>query len=620
MKRIHSLPDHLINQIAAGEIVERPASALKEMLENSLDAQATSITVDIAQGGVKLIRVTDNGVGITGDDLPLALHRHATSKISSLTDLERVSSLGFRGEGLASIAAVARLTLTSRAQDAAHAYRIQAVDGVIHAVEPAAHAQGTTVEMLDLYFNVPARRKFLKSENTEFVHCGNLFERLALAYPSVEFLLRHNNKEVWRLPHHALDERAAALLGKEFVDAARSISASSAGLAVHGFIADPSFSKHHRDAQFFYVNGRFVRDKTVQHALRQAYRDVLHHERHPAYVLFLTLDPEQVDVNVHPSKIEVRFREAQAVHQFLFHSIHKALAATSAGASGLTRVPQQPDASSTLATPSPLGTDLSFAKHGGGNVRTPTSYASPHATARPTQSSVKEAFAFYKALQPSHGGKHESSPPSPQPTSHDTSVAADIPPLGFALAQLHGVYILSQTQNGLVIIDMHAAHERIVYERFKKAFDSDKSIPMQTLLLPATWPATRTECALVQDHAEEIQQLGLELVQLSPTQIAVRSVPLWLAQSDPIQLAQAVLKDIQHYGLTHALTEERDKILATMACHGAVRARRQLTLAEMNALMRDMELTERSNQCNHGRPTWTQFSMKDIDKLFMRGE
>lgn len=528
MKRIQRLPDHLVNQIAAGEVVERPASALKEMLENSLDAGSTRISVDLAQGGIKLIRVTDNGAGIAADDLPLALDRHATSKIASLDDLESVGTLGFRGEGLASVASVSRLTLVSRPQDADHAHQIIAIDGTLHPVEPAAHPHGTSVEVVDLYFNTPARRKFLKSENTEYAHCAATFERIALAHPHVEFLLRHNGKVAWRLPSQSAEDRVAALLGKDFVAAAIPLDSQAGPLALTGFVASPTYSKASRDAQYFYVNGRFVRDKTAQHALRQAYRDVLHHDRHPAYALFFTLEPSGVDVNVHPTKIEVRFRESQAVHQFLFHSVHKALAMP----------------------------------------------------------------------------------------AHDEN---GIPPLGFALAQLHGVYILSQCAEGLILVDMHAAHERIVYERLKTALETD-AIPLQPLLLPVSFAADRMEVATAHEHGEEMKRLGVELAPLSPTQIAVRGVPVWLKDGDPVDLARAVLKDVREFGLTQVLTERRNELLATMACHGAVRANRQLTLPEMNALLRDMEATERSGQCNHGRPTWSRLTMRDLDKLFMRGQ
>jgi len=628
MKRIQRLPDHLVNQIAAGEVVERPASALKEMLENSLDAGAGKVTVDLAQGGIKLIRVTDNGSGIEPDDLPLALDRHATSKIHSLSDLESVSTLGFRGEGLASVASVSRLTLTSRPQDSAHAHQIVAIDGTLHPIEPAAHPEGTSVEVVDLYFNTPARRKFLKSEATEYAHCSATFERIALAHPHVEFLLRHNGKVVQRLPAQTLAERIGALLGRDFVDAALTVDAEAAGLTLRGLVASPTYSKASRDAQYFYVNGRFVRDKLAQHAIRQAFRDVLHHERHPCYALFLTLPPEGVDVNVHPTKIEVRFRESQAIHQFVFHGVNKVLASTVAGST-----PQQVgfgQASSDGVAPAP-----SLAASAPG--------AAPTLTARPVyqqQSSLplsvaREANAGYAAM---FSGVREDEqrlaerPALPEASANLASLATlssaaaalpasdpdGLPPLGFALAQLHGVYILSQCAEGLILVDMHAAHERIVYERLKTALEAD-AIPSQPLLLPVSFAADKLEVATVHDEATGMQRLGLDLAPLSPTQIAVRAVPIWLKDGDPVELARAVIKDVREAGMSRVLTERRNELLATMACHGAVRANRQLTLAEMNALLRDMEATERSNQCNHGRPTWVRLGMKELDGLFLRG-
>ncbi|KMN48414.1 DNA mismatch repair protein [Chromobacterium violaceum] len=631
MTRIQRLPDHLVNQIAAGEVVERPASALKEMLENSLDAGATRISVDLAQGGIKLIRVTDNGAGIAADDLPLALDRHATSKIASLDDLESVATLGFRGEGLASVASVSRLTLTSRPQDAEHAHQIIAIDGTLHPVEPAAHPHGTSVEVVDLYFNTPARRKFLKSENTEYAHCAATFERIALAHPEVEFLLRHNGKVAWRLPSQSAEDRVAALLGKDFVAAAIPLDSQAGPLALSGFVASPTYSKASRDAQYFYVNGRFVRDKTAQHALRQAYRDVLHHDRHPAYALFFTLEPSGVDVNVHPTKIEVRFRESQAVHQFLFHSVHKALAGTSAGAAPTVQV----EGAETAAPQLPRGESAPLFANA--SPRPASSGAPAPQPFQYQQQSIplnvaREAVGVYDKL---FGGLREEeralsrpepaipSPAAPLPhpavlamPAHDEN---GIPPLGFALAQLHGVYILSQCAEGLILVDMHAAHERIVYERLKTALESD-AIPLQPLLLPVSFAADRMEVATAHEHGEEMKRLGVELAPLSPTQIAVRGVPVWLKDGDPVELARAVLKDVREFGLTQVLTERRNELLATMACHGAVRANRQLTLPEMNALLRDMEATERSGQCNHGRPTWTRLTMRDLDKLFMRGQ
>nr|WP_199064579.1 DNA mismatch repair endonuclease MutL [Chromobacterium sp. ASV5] len=612
MKRIQRLPDHLVNQIAAGEVVERPASALKEMLENSLDAGASRISVDLAQGGIKLIRVSDNGAGIAAEDLPLALDRHATSKIASLEDLESVATLGFRGEGLASVASVSRLTLVSRPHDAEHAHQIIAIDGSLHPVEPAAHAPGTSVEVVDLYFNTPARRKFLKSENTEYAHCEATFERIALAHPHVEFILRHNGKAIWRLPRQSLAERVAAMLGKDFVQASIEVDSAAGPLSLAGFVASPTYSKASRDAQYFYVNGRFVRDKTAQHALRQAYRDVLHHERHPVYALFLTMEPGGVDVNVHPTKIEVRFRESQAIHQFLFHSVHKALAGTSAGAAPTVRM-DEAEAAAPIAPPA-------------AQAARPMPFQTPSYQQQSIPLHVaRESIGVYDKLfsgvrEEERALSRPEAPPSFAPVAalpaHDPD---GIPPLGFALAQLHGVYILSQCLEGLILVDMHAAHERIVYERLKTALESD-SIPLQPLLLPVSFAADRMEVATAHEHGEAMKKLGVELAPLSPTQIAVRGVPVWLKDGDPVELARAVLKDVREHGLSAVLTERRNELLATMACHGSVRANRQLTLPEMNALLRDMEATERSGQCNHGRPTWTRLTMRDLDKLFMRGQ
>ncbi|RQW29508.1 DNA mismatch repair endonuclease MutL [Rhodobacteraceae bacterium CH30] len=639
MKRIQKLSDHLVNQIAAGEVVERPASALKEMLENSLDAGASKISVDLAQGGIKLIRVSDNGSGIAADDLTLALDRHATSKIACLDDLEQVATLGFRGEGLASVASVSRLTLVSRPQGEPHAHQIVAIDGTLHPVEPAAHPEGTSVEMVDLYFNTPARRKFLKSEATEYAHCAATFERIALAHPGVEMILRHNGKVVSRLPAQSLADRVGAILGRDFVDASLIIDSAAADLSLRGLVASPTFSKASRDAQYFYVNGRFVRDKTAQHALRQAYRDVLHHERHPAYALFFTLDPAGVDVNVHPTKIEVRFRESQAIHQFLFHSVHKALAA-SAGNNATAATPNAsvaavPADESSKPVPTPIGMPVNPTPataplfppvRTDSPARSHTPFAPRFEQQRIPLAVAREAVGVYDKLFT--GLRDEERATAPQPVTDPVPFtpappAPDngdgIPPLGFALAQLHGVYILAQAVDGLVLVDMHAAHERIVYERLKNALESDV-IPMQPLLLPVSFGADRFEAACAQEHGEAMQKLGIELAPLSPTQIAIRGVPIWLKDGDAVELARAVLKDVREHGMSAVLTERRNELLAGMACHGAVRANRQLTLTEMNALLRDMEATERSGQCNHGRPTWTRLTMRDLDKLFMRGQ
>ncbi len=603
MPAIHLLPDHLINQIAAGEVVERPASALKEILENSLDAGAGEIQVDLQQGGIKLIRVTDNGGGIAKAELALALSRHATSKIASLDDLQKVATLGFRGEGLASIASVSRLTLTSRAAGQDMAWQVDTLEGTISEPQPAALAAGTRVEVHDLYYNTPARRKFLKTEGTEFAHCEDMFRRIALAYPDIAFTLFHNGKVQWRLPRQPLDKRIAAILGADFAQSALMLDESAGGLRLYGLAGSPTLSKSSRDGQYFYVNGRFVRDKVVAHAIREAYKDVLHHDRHSAYALFFELNPEGVDVNVHPTKIEVRFRESQPVHRFLFHALHKALALTTAG----TAVP--------------------VVDAGGAAPIASSQY--PRYEQAAMSLAAHEPRNFYETLfgglKANPGAGLSAAPglaPSPVLAASSSTDAAPadvvVPPLGYAIAQLHGIYVLAQNAEGLVVVDMHAAHERIVYERLKTALDAD-SLAMQPLLIPVVFQADRLDVATVEEHGELLPRLGFEIGIASPTHLAVRAVPVMLQQADAAELARAVLKDIREVGASRVLTERRNELLATMACHGAVRANRQLTLTEMNALLRDMEATERSGQCNHGRPTWFRLSMGELDKLFMRG-
>jgi DNA mismatch repair protein MutL len=598
MAEIHLLPDLLINQIAAGEVVERPASALKELLENAVDAGATDIAVHLAQGGVKQLRVVDNGVGIGRDDLALALARHATSKISSLEDLERVGSLGFRGEALASIAAVARVTLLSRLSEARHAWQLEAEGGALSEPQPAALGAGTSVEVRDLYFNTPARRKFLKTEATEFAHCDEMFRRVALSRPDVGFTLQHNGRVQWHLPPLAASpgKRIGAVLGEEFAQSAVLLDERSGDLRLWGLAGSPSYSRGTRDAQYFYVNGRFVRDKLLAHAIREAYRDVLHHQRHPAFVLFLELDPLGVDVNVHPTKIEVRFRDSRAVHQLVFHALNKALSQRAGSASQGSEFSSQ-DSGAMVRKPDYLRPSVQ-----------------PGYTPPPTQSRMAfgaaQPLAFYDTLFGQ--AVRSSEAPAMEPE-------AEIPPLGFAIAQLHGVYILAQNDKGLVVVDMHAAHERIIYEKLKGALDA-QSLSMQPLLIPVTFQADRLDVATVEEHAAALHELGFEIAPLSPTALAVRAVPVMLKHADAAQLARDVLRDLREVGASRLLTERRNELLATMACHGAVRANRQLNVPEMNALLRDMEATERAGQCNHGRPTWFQFSMADLDKLFMRGQ
>ncbi|OGA43260.1 MAG: DNA mismatch repair protein MutL [Betaproteobacteria bacterium RIFCSPLOWO2_12_FULL_65_110] len=582
MASIRILSDTLISQIAAGEVVERPASVLKELLENSLDAGASSIDVSLVQGGVKQIRVTDDGGGIAADDLPLALARHATSKIASLGDLEQVRSLGFRGEALASIASVARLGLTSRAGDARHATSLRAEGGQAGALQPAAHATGTTIEVEDLYFNTPARRKFLRTEATEFSHCEQVYSRAALSRSEVAFSLRHNGRVISHLAATDAPRRTGAILGAEFAAAARPVAEQIAGLALSGFVASPNYTRGSRDEQYLYVNGRFVRDKVLAHALSDAYRDVLHGDRYPAYVLFLAIDPAAVDVNVHPAKIEVRFRDSRAVHRFVYHAVSKALAASAGNAPVVYAAP------------------MAAVQPGGGMKQGSLGIAQPVASYDAMFSQARST-----GRMPLSAGTE-----SPPPES---------PPLGYALAQLHGVYILAQNVRGLVLVDMHAAHERIVYERLKSALDA-RTLAMQKLLIPVTFNADRLDVATVEENQSALHALGFELAPLSPTALAVRAVPVELAAGNIAELARAVLADLREYGASRVLTERRDELLATMACHGAVRANRALGVAEMNALLRDMEDTERAGQCNHGRPTWYQMSLADLDKLFLRGQ
>ncbi len=591
MSSIRLLPDLLINQIAAGEVIERPAAALKELLENSLDAGATDVAVQLEGGGIKLLRVRDNGSGISQDELPFALMRHATSKIASLEDLQRVASMGFRGEALASMAAVAQVVLTSRSADSVHAWQIQAVDGSHSDAAPAAHALGTSVEVRELYFNTPARRKFLKSEATELAYCEETFKRIALSRPDVAFSLQHNNRMVWQLPAQqgeaVMAKRIEALLGKEFAQSAVSVSRQAADLSLFGIASLPAYSKATRDAQYFFVNGRFIRDKVVAHAIRQAYQDILHHQRHPAFVLFLDLPPELVDVNVHPSKSEVRFRESQAIHQFVFHTLQQALSAPVSMADNAPNMPHQPAPSSYMQQPMRL-----------------------HMAAQP--------LAFYDAL---FGGRNQESSISTdiQPDVRTAHATTDIPPLGFALAQLSGIYILAQNLHGLVVVDMHAAHERIVYEKLKTSLDQQQ-IPTQPLLIPVSFPADALDVATVEEEQAALAQLGFDIAPLSPTTLAVRAMPAMLKQAHAEAAARDVLHELREYGATRALTERRNELLSTLACHSAVRANRILTIAEMNHILREMERTERSGQCNHGRPTWFQMTITELDALFMRGK
>ena len=601
MPHIHLLPDLLISQIAAGEVVERPASVLKELLENALDAGATAVQIALEEGGVKLIRIADDGCGIPQEELALALTRHATSKIASLEDLERVGTMGFRGEALASIAAVARVVLTSRAQGAAHAWRLAggSSENAGCAPEPAALVAGTVVEMRDLYYNTPARRKFLKSEGTEFAHCAEVVKRIALAWPQVAITLTHNGRAALTLPRADARRRAAAILGDDFLTDSRVVEAAAGPLRLTGHAALPAHARARSDAQYCYVNGRFVRDKVLAHALREAYQDMLHGSRYPAYCVFLELDPATVDVNVHPAKTEVRFRDSRAVHQFVYHAVNKALSAPLGGIA----------AAAPLAPMAPVAAAPTYAP------RTP-----PPAFVPPRQESLlvsEPAIAAYT------GFVAAARPPAPDlaPPATATLPAGDgaAPLLGYAVAQLHGVYILAQNAAGMVVVDMHAAHERILYEKLKTALDT-RQIATQNLLIPAVFAADPLDIAAVEEHAEALADLGFAIAPLGPNQLGVRGIPALLDSGDPAALARSLLGELREHGISQLATARRNELLATMACHGAVRARRLLSIPEMNALLRQMEETERAGQCNHGRPTWTELPLAELDRLFRRGE
>lgn len=595
MSAIKPLPESLISQIAAGEVVERPASVLKELLENSVDAGSTEIAISLAEGGIKEIRVSDNGAGITEDDLPLALQRHATSKITSLSDLESVTSMGFRGEALASIASVSRVSIASQVGEARHGAMIRSEGGTPHPVEPAATPKGTVVTVNDLYYNTPARRKFLRTEGTEFAHCDDVFRRLALVHHGVGLSLRHNGKVSHHYTASNRQKRIASVLGDAFVTGARELDESTLGMRLTGYAGDPGDSRASRDAQYFFVNGRFVRDKTAAHAAREAYRDVMHGERQPTYVLFLEIDPRAVDVNVHPAKTEVRFRDSRAVHQFLYHAISKALARPAGDA---------PAATVEISTNAPRPIVYPPREQ----IQAPLGIAAP----------VGRYVAMFNETRDSKPSAGLAAATSAlRPNTVDVQPGLDTP-LGYALGQLHGVYVLAQNNHGLVLVDMHAAHERIMYEGLKSALD-DHKISSQQLLIPATLNVEPLDGVTADEHGETLKQLGFDIATLSPTTLVARAVPALLADGDIGELVRAVLREIREFGATRVLTDHRDELLSTMACHGAVRANRTLTIPEMNALLRKMEETERSGQCNHGRPTWFQLSLSDLDKLFMRG-
>jgi len=581
---IQQLPSHLVNQIAAGEVVERPASVVKELVENSLDAGARSVQIDIVAGGQKLIRIRDDGKGIRKEELALALSRHATSKISSLEDLEAVASLGFRGEALPSIASVARLTLTSRVEGADAAWQVESDGGKTSAPAPAAHPAGTTVEAHDLFYNTPARRRFLRTERTEFGHIEKWVRRLALSRPEIAFTLTHNQRTSLNLPaastQEAQRQRIAKICGESFAGQCVYLERETEGIALAGWIGLPTFNRSQPDLQYWFVNGRSVTDKTLAHAVRHAYRDVLFHGRFPAYVLNLAMDPAGVDANAHPAKHEVRFRDGRRVHGVVSQAVDVALRETRPGGHGVTPIPM---------------TRVSVFGQGSMSLSTP-----------PSESSVRESLAAYRAMAADVA-------PHGEPSSGD-----DVPPLGFAVAQLAGVYILAENREGLVVVDMHAAHERIIYEKLKRGYD-DRGLVRQPLLVPETIAVAESEADLVEQSGDVLVTLGLVVDRSGPTSLTVREVPALLHSADVESLLRDVLADLAESGHSNRVADASDDFLATMACHHSVRANRQLSLAEMNALLREMENTERADQCNHGRPTWTTITMSELDRLFLRG-
>jgi DNA mismatch repair protein MutL len=599
IRRIQALPDQLISQIAAGEVVERPASVVKELMENAIDAGAQRIEVRLEDGGTRLIAITDDGSGIVESDLPLAFARHATSKISNLDELESVASLGFRGEALASIASVAHSSLTTRASNAAHALQL---DGDTGQVSPAAHAKGTTILVRDLFSRTPARRKFLKTEATEAAACADVFRRVALAHPDINFNLVHQGKEIENWVASSWQARTIAGLGREYQNAHREVAVGHPQLSIKGIAGAPTLGRARADRQFFYVNGRFVRDKVLMHAVRQAYDDVLHGDRQPAYALFLQLDPRMVDVNVHPAKTEVRFRDSRAVHQFVFHAVSDALRETASE--------RQAAHEQSASVPQTLqGFDQAN--------QTPISfeYSRPQQQANTSLYAVREnKSASANSLQTNnlqilaqafeHDGRNDKT--------------QEIPPLGYALGQLHGVYVIAQNSQGLLIVDMHAAHERVVYEKLKTAMRLQQ-LPLQNLLIPISFDVDEMDVATAIAEQAHLKRLGLELDALGPKQLALRSLPALLSVNNAARLCHDILAELRVAGSTRTLEQREDNLLASMACHAAVRANRALTLDEMNGLLRDMENTAGADQCNHGRPTWAQLSMAQLDTLFLRG-
>ncbi|EMR4108024.1 MULTISPECIES: DNA mismatch repair endonuclease MutL [Stenotrophomonas] len=623
---IRPLPEILINQIAAGEVVERPASVVKELVENAIDAGASRVDIDLEEGGVRLIRIRDNGSGIAPEQLPLAVSRHATSKIADLDDLESVATLGFRGEALPSIASVSRFTLCSRRAHDEHGSALQIEGGKIGEVTPRAHAPGTTVEVRELFYNVPARRKFLRAERTELGHIEEWLRSLALARPDVELRVSHNGKASRRYKPGDLysDARLAETLGEDFANQAVRVDHSGAGLRLHGWIAQPHYSRASADQQYLYVNGRSVRDRSVAHAVKMAYGDVLYHGRQPAYVLFLELDPTRVDVNVHPAKHEVRFRDSRLVHDFVYRTLKDALADTRAGMSAqeIGAGPAHPVDAAAVPMASSAGASgfglVRGAAPGSGGGGGGFSGWRPQ---QPLGLQVADAPAAYAALYATPAAAERAAALPPMPSENGlpvTSADAGVPPLGYAIAQLHGIYILAENAEGLIVVDMHAAHERIGYERLKNAHDGI-GLQSQPLLVPITLAVGEREADTAESEADTLAALGFEVTRAGPGSLHVRSIPALLAHAEPEGLLRDVLTDLREHGQSRRVASARDELLSTMACHGAVRANRRLTVPEMNALLRDMEITERSGQCNHGRPTWARFSLAEIDRWFLRG-
>lgn len=595
-KAIQPLPSVLVSQIAAGEVIERPASVLKELLENALDAGAQNIEIRLDGGGIRRIAVTDDGHGMPKDQLVLALTQHATSKITSLADLESVNSMGFRGEALPSIASVTTLSLRSRTAHDEHAWELHAGQAE---PQPSAGAVGSTVDVRQIFDHIPARRKFLRTEGTEFGHCITAAERIALAYPKIGFRIYHNNKASRHWPAGTIQDRIVQVLGTEFVDQCVGVESTHDLIRLEGLIIRPAFAKSRTDQTYTFVNGRFVRDRVMTAAIQAAYKDVLHGDRKPAYVLYLSIDPNTVDVNVHPAKHEVRFRDSGAVFSFVQKSLQAALAENQAE-----RIQTEP------ITP----TSLSQLHHQPQHQQTNFSYTTPTpvSLAAPKTEQWQDFYAPISASTPSV-------PSTPTSLHEHVTQAANDLPMGMALAQLHGIFILSQVKNGLILVDMHAAHERVVYEKLKTAMDA-QGLPMQELLVPVVFNCSETESALVEEHQERLEAFGLVMRPAGPTSVAVRAVPVLLANGDTEALARDVLADLARFGGSSRLEAQRNELLSTMACHGSVRANRQLTITEMNALLREMEQTERADLCNHGRPTWFYWSMGDLDKLFLRGQ